>query len=91
MCLKIGHTASVCWYRFDEDYIPEQCVAAMASSSTGANPNWYMDSGATDHIISELEKLIMHELYVENVQIRAANGAGMEIIHICNSVLASLH
>jgi hypothetical protein len=40
-----------------------------------------------DHITGELEKLTMHERYNGNDQIRVANGAGMNIVHIGNSVL----
>jgi hypothetical protein len=55
VCLKLGHTANICWYRFDEDYIPEQSAATMAATSSGSDPNWYLDSGATDHITGELD------------------------------------
>jgi histone deacetylase 1/2 len=58
----------------------------MASPS-GADPNWYLDSGATDHITGELEQLTMHERYNGNEQIRAANGAGMDIAHVGQSVI----
>jgi hypothetical protein len=36
--------AKTCWYRYDDD-VPDQRTAAMASSD--ADPNWYMNSGAT--------------------------------------------
>jgi hypothetical protein len=81
---------NICWYCFDEDFIPDSRVTAMASSSNGANPNWYLDSGATDHITGELEKLTMHERYHGTDQIRAANGAGMDIVHVGKSVLPTI-
>jgi hypothetical protein len=87
VCLKLGHTANICWYRFDEDFVPHTHVVAMASTSSGNDLNWYLDSGAIDHIIGELERLTMHERYVDNDQIRAANGAGMNITHIGKSIL----
>jgi hypothetical protein len=59
----------------------------MASSSSGNDPNWYLDSGATNHITDELERLTMHERYTSNDQIRAANGEGMNITHIGKLVL----
>jgi hypothetical protein len=40
----------------------------MTSINT-ADPNWYLDSRATDHITRELEKLTMHEHYCGNDQI----------------------
>jgi hypothetical protein len=58
----------------------------MASIST-SDPNWYLDSGATDHITGELEKLTMHETYHGNDQIRAANDAGMDITHVNKAIL----
>jgi hypothetical protein len=84
----IGHTANVCWYRYDEDYAPDNHVAAMTSSS-GTDPNWYLDSGVTDHITGEVEKMTFHERYNGNDQVRAANGAGMVITHIGKSVIPS--
>jgi hypothetical protein len=34
LCLKYGHTAKKCWYRYEED-TPDQCNAALATSSGG--------------------------------------------------------
>jgi hypothetical protein len=44
--------------------------------------NWYTDTGATDHITSELDKLAIWERYNGTDQIHAANGSGMNIKHI---------
>jgi hypothetical protein len=32
-------------------------------TSYGVDTNWYMDSGATDNITSDLEKLSIHDRY----------------------------
>jgi hypothetical protein len=77
----------LCWYRFDDEFILDPHFASGASSSGNADPNWYLDSGATDHIIGELEKLTMHDRYASNDQIHAANGAGMEIANVGKSIL----
>jgi hypothetical protein len=88
VCLKIGHTAATCWYRFDEDYVPEQRTATAALNSySGCNNNWYTDSGATDHITGELDKLTMQEAYTGSDQIHTVNGAGMEISHVGSSII----
>jgi hypothetical protein len=88
VCLKIGHTAATCWYRFDEDYVPEQRTATAALNSySGCNNNWYTDSGATDHITGELDKLTMQEAYTGPDQIHTTNGAGMEISHVGSSII----
>jgi hypothetical protein len=65
VCKKIGHEADICWFKYDDSYAPENRAANMASSS-GTYPNWYLDSGATDHITGELEQLTMHEQYNGN-------------------------
>lgn len=48
--------------------------------------NWYFDSGATYNITNELEKLSTHDRYTGHDQVQAANGKGMRISHIGNSV-----
>jgi histone deacetylase 1/2 len=48
-----------------------------------------MDSGATDHITGELEKLSFRDKYHGGQQVHAANGQGMEISHIGHSTLHS--
>jgi hypothetical protein len=85
VCDKVGHTAKVCWYRYEDD-APDQRTATLASSS-GVNNNWYMDSGATDHITGDLDKLTMHDHYSGNDQIHVANGSGMDITRIGNSII----
>jgi histone deacetylase 1/2 len=87
VCFKKGHMASKCWHRFDENYVPDpKLVAADASTSSShaynIDTNWYTDTGATDHITSELEKLTARDRYHGNDQIYTASGAGMEIKHV---------
>jgi hypothetical protein len=38
---------------------PSQKTASSATTSYGVDTNWYMDSGTTDHITSELETSTM--------------------------------
>jgi hypothetical protein len=49
--------------------------------------NWYTDTGATDHITSELDKLPMKEKYGGQEKIQSANGLGMRISYTGNSTL----
>jgi hypothetical protein len=56
------------------------------ASSGAANPNWYMDSAVTDHITGDLDKLMMHDPNCGTDQIHAANGSGMNIAHVGNSI-----
>jgi hypothetical protein len=85
VCYKVGHTTSICWYRFDESHTLDDHIAVAATSSN--DPNWYLNSGATHHITGKLQKLMMHERYQGNDQIRAANEEGMDINHIGQSVI----
>jgi hypothetical protein len=58
VCKKKEHTTDRCWHMFDEDYAPEERMVAAATSS-GTDNNWYTDSGATDHVTGDLEKLVI--------------------------------
>jgi histone deacetylase 1/2 len=59
------------------------------TSSYGVDTNWYMDSGATDHVTGELEKLTLRNKYHGGDQVHAADGAGMEIANIGHSIFYS--
>jgi len=74
ICKKPNHEAPECWYRYDEDYQPKS--ARAATSGYGVDTNWYTDSGSTDHITSELEKITVHDKYNGQDQIHTANGSG---------------
>jgi hypothetical protein len=37
--MRVGHTATLCWYRFDEDCVSDDRLAGMASMSIATNPN----------------------------------------------------
>ena len=80
ICGKPGHSAKDCWYRFDDDddSSQDEKVAAAADGSYGVDTNWYMDSGATNHITGELEKVTMREKYRGQDHIHTASGEGNE-------------
>ncbi|KAK1697568.1 hypothetical protein QYE76_014265 [Lolium multiflorum] len=75
ICGKQGHEAWKCWHRYSEDDEEEEEKGANAVSY-GVDTNWYSDTGATDHITGELNKLTMKEKYTGREQIHAANGQG---------------
>lgn len=92
ICGKEGHGAERCFKRFNRDYnynSPPQKSVSSATNSYGVDTNWYMDSGATDHITGDLEKLTTRDRYHGGDQVHAANGSGMEIDHIGHSILHS--
>nr|AAT85031.1 putative polyprotein [Oryza sativa Japonica Group]ABF96679.1 retrotransposon protein, putative, Ty1-copia subclass [Oryza sativa Japonica Group] len=86
LCYKRGHTVCDCWYRYDENFVPDERFAGTAVSY-GVDTNWYLDTGATDHVTGELDKLTVRDKYHGNDQVHTASGAGMEISHIGNSVV----
>jgi hypothetical protein len=89
VCLKIGHTADNCWHRFEEDYVLELRTAAATSS--GPNYHWYTNSGTTDHIIGDLDKLTMHDHYAGHDQIHDANETGIDITRIGKTIIPTFH
>jgi hypothetical protein len=88
-----------CRNRFDPDYHPDNYRSRNSASTSSNNnnnhhnPSWYLDTGATDHLTSDLERLHVHERYGGKDQVQVANGSGLSISHICHSKLtgSSLH
>jgi len=90
VCGKEGHQAYRCYKRFDHSVSrPPQKSASAATSSYGVDTNWYMDTGATDHITGDLEKMTVRDKYHGRDQVHAANGLGMEITNVGYSHLHS--
>ena len=88
LCGKEGHPVVRC---FDPNFTgpPQKSASSANTSSYGVNSNWYIDSGATDHITGDLEKLSFRDKYRGGEQVLTANGAGMDINHIGHSTLIS--
>lgn len=79
VCDKIGHSALKCYHRYDQSYQAEEGrVAAVANTTPSYNidTNWYTDTGATDQITSELDRLTVKEKYTGKDQVQTANGSG---------------
>ena len=82
LCGKKGHTIQRCWKRFDKSFTGEDKSASAAITGYDVDTNWYTDSGATDHITGDLEKLAARDKYLDNDQVHTANGAGMTIAQV---------
>lgn len=81
ICGKYGHDALRCYSRFDHSYQPETKMAGHVSSgsdSYGVDSNWYLDTGATDHLTNDVDKLNMREAYKGNDHVQVANGSSHE-------------
>jgi hypothetical protein len=79
-----------CFRRFGATFHGEeeqQPSANVAGTSSGyqVDPHWYLDTGATDHITSDLDHLFFHERYNGNDNVQVGNGAGLHIEHIGHS------
>jgi hypothetical protein len=56
ICGRSNHTALDCWYRYDEDDPKsEDKFAGVIAPSYDVDTNWYMDTGAIDHITGEVD------------------------------------
>jgi len=84
VCDNKGHTSIECWYRFDESYGTNN---KSTCSVYGVDTNWYVDSGASDHVTGDPEKLSTHDSYGGKDQIQTANGSSMEITHVGHSIV----
>jgi hypothetical protein len=49
--------------------------------------NWYANSGATDHITNELDKLAVRDKCNDAEKVHMVSGAGMKISHTGNSFI----
>jgi hypothetical protein len=91
LCQKEGHTVVKCSKRFDTSFTgaPQKSASSATTASYGVDTNWYLDTGATDHITSDLKRLTVRDKYNGGDQVHAANGSGMEIVHVGDSILHS--
>ncbi|CAM8992261.1 unnamed protein product [Rhodiola kirilowii] len=77
ICHIFGHDALSCHNRFNEAYTSDEIRSGnIADRRTSSDGQWYLDSGATDHLTAELDRLTLQEKYTGHDKIQAANGAG---------------
>jgi hypothetical protein len=99
LCGIDGHVASKCHRRFKAEFLGlgnngkgNDKQAALAThghtQSYSVDAPWYMDTGATNHLTSEMAKLNTHEPYQGHDHVRTANGAGMHISHYKKSAIS---
>lgn len=92
LCGKEGHAAVTCRKRFDASFhgpSTEGKIVSAATTSYGVDTNWYIDTGATDHITSDLDKLTIRDKYTGHDQVHAASGAGMKINQVGHSIVST--
>ncbi|XP_020251834.1 cold shock domain-containing protein 3-like [Asparagus officinalis] len=78
VCGIPGHIALNCRNRFNHSYQPDEYRGGNSATTGGYNgdTNWYIDTGATDHLTSDLDRLSIQERYHGKDQVQVANGAG---------------
>jgi hypothetical protein len=93
VCQKPGHGALDCYRRFDTAFARDSdspINAYYSSASNGPDRNWYLDSGATHHLTSDLENLNLRaEPYMGSDQVKIGNGKGLPIHHIGHTHISS--
>ena len=90
ICKKVGHEAPQCWYRYDDDEDDQhnnKTAGTATSGGYGYDTNWYADSGASNHVTGELEKLSVRDKYNGRDQVHTASGAGMKNSNIGHTTL----
>lgn len=95
VCLKIGHTANVCWkleefiasgaYRPPPNRNPKS--AYLANMEGSSDTNWYLDSGATHHLTNDMNNMQISESFTGTSKLIIGNGTGLNITHIGKAVL----
>jgi hypothetical protein len=95
--------ASRCHRRFKQDFLGignngkgNERQANTANTATHGHmpsypidPAWYMDTGATSHLTSEMDKLAVCESYRGHEKVHTTSGEGMHISHIGHTSLLS--
>jgi hypothetical protein len=78
-----------CWKRFDSSFTgyENEKSAGVVTHAYNVDTNRYTDTGATDHITGELEKLTTRDKYHGHDQVHTASGSGMNIDHIGSALI----
>lgn len=92
-------TALQCWHRFNQDVNPSSSsfnntgqgsmYAMLTTPCTALDSNWYLDSGATNHVTPDPANLVHKTSYTGPEQIYIGDGAGLQISHIGSSSFTS--
>ncbi|KAA8539520.1 hypothetical protein F0562_026212 [Nyssa sinensis] len=90
ICHCSGHSAIDCYQRMNYAYegrIPPQKLTAMVAFASSNTPSttWISDSGASNHITSNLTNLALHNAYQGKDHVAVGNGAGLPIAHTGSS------
>jgi GAG-pre-integrase domain len=86
--MKFCHTAKECYYRYDDDSSPSPQVN-LAQPVSSPTTDWFLVSGASSHIVPDLNCLTSYTPYQGNDVVRVGNGHGLPIFHTGTSFLST--
>lgn len=68
---KEGYDALWCWHQFDHNYKADDVnkIDVVVTNNYSVDPNWYANTGVTDHITNDLDSLTTKEQYIDNDQV----------------------
>ncbi|KAL6314958.1 hypothetical protein AAG906_029179 [Vitis piasezkii] len=99
LCGREGHVAIRCYHRFDISFQGSrqqnqhgqnnQHTTFIASPATINDQAWYIDSGVTNHITTNLNTLSQKTKYKGNEKLVVGNGQLLPISHIGKSLINS--
>ncbi|XP_071683600.1 uncharacterized protein [Lolium perenne] len=82
ICDIHGHPARDCWWRNEDDRSnradrgDRDNKGANFFAAHGVDTNWYYDTGATEHLTGQLNKLTTYDPYPGEDRVRTADGTG---------------
>jgi hypothetical protein len=70
VCNKYGHDVLHCCQHFNHAYRPDENREHTGNAATNlaysVDTNWYLDSGANNHLTNNLDHLSVHDHYIGN-------------------------
>ncbi|KAI0519459.1 hypothetical protein KFK09_006907 [Dendrobium nobile] len=82
---KPGHSAINCWYRHDSSY--NSTPQAYVATYTTQNADWFIDSGATEHLTTNQAQLQNIQPYNGSSLVQVENGQQLPIAHTGQGLL----
>ncbi|KAJ1698432.1 hypothetical protein LUZ63_006944 [Rhynchospora breviuscula] len=90
ICTKANHSAKVCYFRYEPDPVwkprppqaARQAFATHLQPPTTSSSDWVLDSGATNHVTSDLNNLSAFFAYPGADNLQIGNGNGLKILHL---------
>jgi hypothetical protein len=84
LCDQLGHTAKTC-PQFNSQNVSVNC----ATTSTGKDKTWLLDSAASHNITGDLSNLSIHSEYDGTDEVILGDGSGLAVSHVGSLALHS--